>query len=562
MSQIPQEVLEDFRNHMYVCFKYMGYSSPTQLQYAMADAFQSCPGDQQLQAGRGAGKSVIAAVVASWWLARDPNCTILVISASSAKATEFVSMVRNILTVVPYMKHLAPTKEDKDNAFGFNVAGKTVMSQDTSISARGITSQIVGKHADYLIFDDVEVITNSETEVQREKLFRKVLEAEPIRNKGGKILFLGTPQTEDSIYNKLAHAYPVIKFPAVMPDKGSAIECHNVAPWVLDLPLDPGAPTQPERFDQTFLDRALSTLGPKLFTLNYKLQTALADLEKYPLKLKDLVVLDLDRELLPMTVIWQSYPPKRGVPSYGMVGDYLTEVMNVGEEFRKSERTCLFIDPSGRGEDETGICVASTLAGRIFIHELIGSSDGYGEKTLDMIQKLIVQYRISEIVYESNYGDGMFGKILHNHLNRSSFGASIVEKKVSGMKEKRIIDTLEPVFASHKLVFDTKAIRDELTQRQITRICAERGALKHDDRVDVLALAVDHLKTGVMLDSGTILKRDAEKEQAAWMADYLKKARTQGALLEKIKSNNIFTSNQDLSDNNLIRNSMMFRRRV
>jgi len=83
----------------------------------------------------------------------------------------------------------------------------------------------------------------------------------------------------------------------------------------------------------------------------------------------------------------------------------------------------------------------------------------------------------------------------------------IEEVRHSQQKEKRIIDTIEPVMARHKLVIDPKVIEEDYqtAQRydqavrlskqmvyQMTRVTMERGALRHDDRLDALAMAVGY----------------------------------------------------------------------
>ena len=65
-------------------------------------------------------------------------------------------MTRKILNLVPYCNSLIPGDHTTDNAFGFNVQSRTQIGQDLSCYARGITSQITGSHAEYLVFDDVE----------------------------------------------------------------------------------------------------------------------------------------------------------------------------------------------------------------------------------------------------------------------------------------------------------------------------------------------------------------------------------------------------------------------
>ena len=178
----PPEVIDDFRNHLYFCFKYLGLGQPTPLQYAIANRLQDGPNDHILQAGRGAGKSVITACYVSWILLRNPNTTVLVLSATADKAIKFVSQTRSILTLVPYMKTLEPQEFDKDSAFGFNVNNRTKFTQDLSVTARGITSQITGLHADKIIGDDIEILENSDSPQAREKLWERCLELENVKN--------------------------------------------------------------------------------------------------------------------------------------------------------------------------------------------------------------------------------------------------------------------------------------------------------------------------------------------------------------------------------------------
>ncbi len=510
---IPEPILEDFRNHMAVCFKAMGLDPPTKAQYAIGEALQYGPSDMQLQAGRGFGKSVITACLTTWWLARDPETTIMVVSASADKAMEFVSMVRTQLELVPYLKHLIPKKEDKDNLFGFDVGCKQKVTQNPSVIARGITAQLTGKHSEYLIFDDVEVENNSNSEVQRDKLLRRVLEAEQIRNQGGRIIFLGTPQTEDSIYNKFKDVYPTVKFPAEIPDRSDPMDCDCVAPWVMQLEGNAGDPTQPERFPRNVLDERLAKIGPRLYALNYKLQTALADQNKYPLKLRDLIVLDLDRNMLPAEIVWQGQAPATGVKNFGMAGDWLCEPMYVGKEFIPPQYIGAFVDPSGRGEDETVCVIAAALNGRVYILDIKAWNEGYEDTTLMGIINLAAKYRVKEIVCEDNMGDGMFTRLLQVKAGIFIPGIGITGKKVGiMMKERRILDALEPLFSNHKVIIDRQAISEEKTQRQITRMCRVKGALAHDDRVDALAFACEHMKGFFMSDPEMDLKSYQERE--------------------------------------------------
>jgi hypothetical protein len=520
---IPQEMIDDFRNHLWACFKYLGLGEPTAAQYAMADALQNGPVDMQLQAGRGFGKSVITSCLASWFLLRDHNATIMVVSATSNKAAEFISMTRRLLDLVPYMQHMKPGDHTTDNAFAFNVEARTKIGQDKSCFARGISSQITGSHADYVIGDDIEIEGNCETAAARERLLSKVSEFEQIRNVGGRVIFLGTPQIKDSIYNHLKSGYIVTKFPAVMPDKDNITEVEDVNEWVLQLGIESGQPTQPERFPYEVLMERMAKIGPKLFALHYKLDTSLADFEKYPLRLADLIAIDLHPDVCPEKILWASSKPMKGMASFGLSGDLVYEPMWVADNFIPYTQRVMYIDPSGRGDDETAICIASFANGYVFIHELLGYPGGYEKAILKKISKLAYEYDVQLVKVESNFGDGMFSQLLAPVISEICGPVSIEDFKVTGRKEARIIDTLEPVMTQHRLVFDKRCINDEKNQKQITRIFDKKGALAHDDRVDCLAAAVGHWENLLSMNVDQIIYDNKEREKQnivdTWMND-------------------------------------------
>jgi hypothetical protein len=522
--KVPQEVIDDFRNHLYFCFKHLGLGEPTKIQYEIAREIQEGPGDCILTAGRGTGKSTITACLASWEWLTDPNVTFLVLSNTQGKAIDFVSQARKILSVVPYCKFMVPGDQDKDNALGFNLAVRTKFTQDLNCAARGITGQITGLHADRVVLDDIEIAGKNESPVGKETLLKKLAELESIRNKNSRVIFLGTPHYQDSVYNVLKESYPMIKYPAEMPDATIPHEIEDVASWVLGLDIEPGDATQPERFDREELAARKAKMGPSHYALQYKLVTSLADADRYPLKLRDLVIMDIDSEMGPDKIVWQGQNPLQGIPMFGISGDIIPEPMHISSNYLKFQHTHLCIDPSGRGTDETGICVASVLSGTIFIHELIGIEGGYDPGTLKKIARLINEYQIPLVRVESNFGDGLFTKVLTPFLIEHCGKVGIEEYRVTGQKELRIISTLEPVMAMHRLVMSRKAIKNQENQVQLTRLHRGRGALKHDDRVDVLSAAVEFYKSHMSMDtnktSEDIKKKEWEKRVKDWANNF------------------------------------------
>ena len=362
------------------------------------------------------------------------------------------------------------------------------------------------------------------------------------------VRFLGTPQSKDSVYNKLATIYKVIKFPAVMPDKTLPDEVDDVDEYILSLDVDTDESTQPERFSNEKLKELEAKIGPVNFDLHYKLKTTSADNKKYPLRLEDLIVLDVDPEVFPVKVIHAKSVVNKRVSSFGMKGDMVYEPMHVEHNFVPYTQTVMFIDPSGRGADETAICIASFAHGYVVVHELTGIQGGYDTPTLMQICKLVNQYDINLIRYESNYGDGMFGKILQPVIAQNCGQVGIEEYKVSGNKENRILNTLEPIMSQHRLVFDTEVIKDKDNQMQITRMQNKRGALKHDDRVDVLSAAVSFWTDALAIDPDREMELKQQEERKNQIKDWMSNKRVLGLLGDAV-SGALLVNGKDLKQN-------------
>jgi len=166
------------------------------------------------------------------------------------------------------------------------------------------------------------------------------------------------------------------------------------------------------------------------------------------------------------------------------------------------EGRIMFIDPSGRGADECVALVVYQLHGKLFLADLEARKDGYGDETLESFSRMAKRHKVSTVVIEANFGDGMFTKLLQPVMIRCGHQCRFEEVKHSQQKEARIIDTLEPVLNQHRLVVDRRLIEKDIklveheTTRayslfyQLTRVTRERGALRHDDRLDALAGAV------------------------------------------------------------------------
>lgn len=510
---VEQNKLKDFRNFLYLCWKHLKLPEPTPIQYDMANFIQS--GDQRLiiEAFRGVGKSWITSAYVCHQLLLNPQVNILVVSASKTRADDFSTFTLRLINEMPLLQHLIPSESQRQSKISFDVKPARA-SHQPSVKSLGITGQLAGSRADLIVADDVEVPNNSQTQGMREKLSESVKEFESIIKPKGRILFLGTPQTEQSLYNLLPErGYRLRIWTAKYPtDKQLKNLSINLAPKILkeiqnNKSLE-NKSTDPKRFtDEDLMEREAS-YGRTGFAMQFMLDTRLSDLDKFPLKLSDLVVMNLNPDKAPEKVIWATSPELKinDIPCVGLNGDAFYRPMAIQGDWADYTGSVMAIDPSGRGKDETAYAVVKMLHGQLFVTKAGGLSGGYDDQTLQKLCDIAKEEKVNLVLIESNFGDGMFTKMITPFFMRTH-KVTIEEIRHSQQKEKRIVDTLEPVLNQHRLIINQDVIdRDYASTQhlppesalryqlfyQMSRITRERGSLAHDDRLDVLSMAVGY----------------------------------------------------------------------
>lgn len=508
---IPPQ-LRNFRNFLFLCWKQLNLPDPTPLQYDMADYMQH--GDKRaiIQAFRGCGKSYICSAYVVHQLLMDPSLNILVVSASKTRSDDFSTFTLRLISEMEILKHLRPSDKQRQSKISFDV-GPAPASHAPSVKSLGISSQLTGSRADIIIADDIEVANNSATMLMREKLSEQVKEFDAILKPedSSKVLFLGTPQTEDSIYSRLQErGYKSRIWPAVhiTPDHNARTYDGNVA-TVCEDPDKLGKSTEPLRFSDVDLAERKISYGSAGYAMQFMLDSRLSDVDKFPLKISDLIVASIDPEVAPEKYVWARDPELEWdstVPNVAFAGErYYRPLRALGDHIEYTG-SVLAIDPAGRGKDETGYAVCKMLNGYLYIPAAGGLSGGYSEDTLFQIANLAKEHSVNYIIIESNFGDAMYNELLKPVLNKV-YPCSIEEVRHSTQKEKRIIDTLEPVMAGHKLVIDPSVVQEDFKTiqkyphesqlkyslfYQMSRLTRERGAITHDDRLDALSIAVNY----------------------------------------------------------------------
>ena len=511
MTEIPK-ALHDFRNFTYLVWQHLGLPEPTPIQYDIAQYLQDSPKRCIIEAFRGVGKSYITAAYVVHQLLLNPQLKFMVVSASKARADDFSTFTQRIICDLPICQHLVAKEGQRWSKIAFDVAPAKA-SGSPSVKSVGVTGQLTGSRADIIIADDVEVPNNSMTHMMREKLGETVKEFDAVLKPEGKIIYLGTPQNEMSLYNVLlSRGYEMRVWPARYPTLERAEKAYGgrLAPLLYDSLQNKGnalygLPTDAKRFDdEDLLERELS-YGRSGFALQFMLDTSLRDANKYPLKLADLIIYSCDKTSAPEKMVYGIMKPISDIPNVGLAGDkfYAPEDTIGRADYTGS---ILAIDPSGRGSDETAYAIVKMLNGFLYVVDAGGVEGGYSEETLQHLTDLAKIHQVNMVLVESNFGDGMFTELLKPYLTKT-YPVTIEEVRHSKQKEARIIDTLEPVMNQHRLIVDPKVVQKDydsvqhmppdkgvkyMLTYQMTRITKVRGALAHDDRLDVLAMAVQY----------------------------------------------------------------------
>ena len=538
---VVDSLQQDFKLFLQALWTQLDLPSPTRAQYAIADYLQHGPKRLQIQAFRGIGKSWITGAFVLWTLFNNPEKKIMIISASKERADNMSIFLQKLIIESPWLSHLRPKSDDaRWSRISFDV--NCSPHQAPSVKSVGITGQLTGSRADLIVLDDIEVPGNSMTELMREKLLQLCTEAESILTPkdDSRILFLGTPQTVFTVYRKLAERnYRPFVWPARYPRKTSNYE-GLLAPQLqsdIDTGAEPWGVTD-DRFDDEDLIEREAAMGRSNFMLQFQLDTSLSDAEKFPLKMADLIVTSVNPDKCPESIIWCSDPQNviKDAPTVGLPGDYFYSPMQLQGEWLPYAETICSVDPSGRGSDETTAAYISQRNGFLYLHEMRAYKDGYSDNTLLDILKGCKKYKASTLLIESNFGDGIVSELFRKHIHNLQMNIGIEETRANVQKENRIIDALEPILNQHRLVVDRNVIDwdyksnpDEAPERrllymlfyQMSRMCREKGAVRHDDRIDCLAQGVKYFTDAFGISAAEEIKARKRDEWNQMLESFL-----------------------------------------
>lgn len=498
---------------------------------------------RMVEAQRGQAKTTIAAIYAVFRIIHEPHKRIMIVSQTAKRAEEIAGWVIKIFRGLDFLGFMLPDiyAGDKASIKGFEVH-YTLRGSDKSpsVACYSIEAGMQGARADIILADDVESLQNSRTAQGRALLEDLTKEFESI-NQYGDIIYLGTPQSVNSIYNNLpARGYQIRIWPGRYPTiEQEACYGDFLAPMLMqDMMDDPnirfgygidgtqGAPTCPEMYDDEKLIEKEISQGTAKFQLQFMLNTRLMDADRYPLRLNNLILMSFGTDDVPEMPTWSndSLNLISDAPRFGnKPTDYLYRPVSRPYNWKPIQRRIAYIDPAGGGKngDETGVAIVFLLGTFLYVYKVFGVPGGYSEKALSRIVGEVKSAKVREVFIEKNFGHGAFEAVIKPYFERD-WPVSLEEDYATGQKEARIIETLEPLLSAHRIIFNSEMIRWDIESvahypleirmsyslfGQMSNITLEKGALRHDDRLDALYGAVRQLTSQIDYDEVTRINR-------------------------------------------------------
>ncbi len=550
---LVREAYPEFVDFLHAGMEFLGFEA-TYIQEDIGQYLQHGPDFLMIMAQRGEAKTTITAMYSVWALIHDPRTRILIFSAGGKQASEISTLIVRLIMFMPELSCMRPdtTHGDRTSVEHFDVHYSLKgVDKSPSVKCLGITSNSQGSRADILIADDVESAKNSQTPVQRAQLMHLTRDFSSVttgnEEQPPRIIWLGTPQTGDSVYNSLPGRGVAVRiWPGRYPTPEQVSNYGDMLAPLLSRRLradpslgtgggilgDQGKPTDPHLFGEAKLQQKELDQGTPYFQLQHMLNTRLADGERYPLKPAELILMPV-QDRAPLTVV-------RGLSSTLLatrMSAGCTYQLQTPHEVSQSTGAytgiIAYVDPAGGGmnADETGYAVVANLNGTLYLLEVGGLPGGYGTDTLTELAKRLARLKISRCIIEKNMGFGAFAAVFTPILAQHT-QCSISDDYVTGQKETRIIATLEPVISAGRLVVTEQALKQDdadcrrysaKTQssysflHQLAHITKERSCLVHDDRLDAVEGAVREWQNLLKIDGNKTIEAARAREYDSWV---------------------------------------------
>ena len=489
--------------------------------------------DKNVLCHRNFGKSQLVKVFILWYLSIWPDSLVIFIGSNDTAASGAGISLRKMISEMSIFHHLRLKNKTnaKSQATEWDTPFAPVMYSQPSFLARSYRAgDLTGRRASLIVTDDLEVSNSVGQEATREDLQRLYTELGNIMAKKKPHfckINLGTPHKNDSFHFILdkEYAYKTRIWPAIYPDFSNFDEEYvkRVAP-MYQKAIDKNPNLVNKAAGYLTIDDLKEKGYPHKteFRFHYMLDHFARQEDIYPFRLEDLIIYDLTWPKLPTPIRWTNCDTnKREYPVKTFKDDTFYEGFATKEtKLASPQKVIMCIDPAGRGPDEEVWVIAAALNGYIYIIDMGGflkqdSGDKAGQQA-----RAARQYNVREIIFECNASQASLD-ILRSTLASINHPCMITGIHQQKNKEYRIYEALYPTLTQHRLIINKKIIDSDLSRKNLTGYQlfyqlthfknGKKSDLRHDDRIDVLSLAIDQLSEYLAVDIDKVPKtRDEE----------------------------------------------------
>lgn len=141
-----------------------------------------------------------------WRIVKDPDTRVLILSGKYDNAVDFVSAIQDHLTKNETLKKvfgdIAKNPIDwRDGRFTLSTNRETIGEKEPTVLGAGITSNVVSKHFDVVILDDIVVRENTETIEQVDKIIKRYKDVIDLMETNAQLIVIGTRWTDNDVYS-------------------------------------------------------------------------------------------------------------------------------------------------------------------------------------------------------------------------------------------------------------------------------------------------------------------------------------------------------------------------
>lgn len=200
-----QEVIDLLVNRPIEIAEAIGFGKFHSIHNNWAKQFVFGTKDYTLQAHRGSYKSTVNSVANAIFMILYPKQNTILLRKTDNDVKESVRQTKNVLES-PIMRGIVKILYGKElmltESTAFNLTTNIYKSPRgaSQLLGLGLGSSITGKHSDRIVTDDIVNIKDRISKAEREQTKLSYMELQNIRNRGGRIVNLGTPWHKDDAF--------------------------------------------------------------------------------------------------------------------------------------------------------------------------------------------------------------------------------------------------------------------------------------------------------------------------------------------------------------------------